>query len=230
MLAILLWVSTATPALGQSGDGESGSGFDVSMAMTSGNTSLHEIPVTPPPSPSQPSPPQPSPSQPSPTQPTTAPPLPTLVYEPSPDACSVHFQTSRAASRILKAQTEELAYLKVIQHGNQAVMESLVQYVGAELGERSYEDVIQEDLLGIREDHVSCEEVVEKVAEDLEGQLQGDVPEVMAGMQKIKEESLAFEGMLRATADIARRLEVSSQALHASFTGQRDDKPSVVHR
>ena len=63
-------------------------------------------------------------------------------------------------------------------------MENLIQYVGAELGEQSYEDVIQENVVGIRDDHLSCDGLVKKVAEDLEGQLEGDVEEALAGMQK----------------------------------------------
>lgn len=46
---------------------------------------------------------------------------------------------------------------------------------------------------------------------------------------RIREESLAFEAMLRAAADIANRLEISSQALHASFTKQLKDV-GKIHR
>jgi hypothetical protein len=50
-----------------------------------------------------------------------------------------------------------LAYLKAIQHGNQAVVENLVQYIGAELGEeQSYEDVIEENIVGIRFVTILC--------------------------------------------------------------------------
>ena len=107
-----------------------------------------------------------------------------MLYEPRPDECTVHFHTSRAGSRSHKDQREDLTYLKAIQHGNQAVMENLIQYVGAELGEQRYEDVIQENVVGIRDDHLSCDGLVKKVAEDLEGQLEGDVEEALAGMQK----------------------------------------------
>nr|XP_046155167.1 uncharacterized protein si:ch211-142k18.1 [Oncorhynchus gorbuscha] len=113
------------------------------------------------------------------------PPTPVFHYNTEPDECSVHFSTSQASARRLKAQREELAYLKAIQHGNQAVVENLVQYIGAELGEeQSYEDVIEENIVGIREEQQSCNGVVQKVMEDLEGQLEGDVLEALTGIQK----------------------------------------------
>ncbi|XP_041725998.1 uncharacterized protein si:ch211-142k18.1 isoform X1 [Coregonus clupeaformis] len=231
LLATLLWVSTiTTPCLGQSGDSADwGSGFDISMTTlgTNNNTSSSQEPgdypagsetetgeswvKTPPPT----SPPPP--------------PKPVLHYEPEPDECSVHFSTSQASARRLKAQREELAYLKAIQHGNQAVVENLVQYVGAELGEgQRYEDVIEENIVGIREEQQSCNGVVQKVVEDLDGQLEGDVLEALAGILKIKEESLAFEGLLQATADIAMRLDSLSQTLHASFTKQLKDSQNLT--
>lgn len=108
-------------------------------------------------------------------------------------------------------------------------MESLEQFVGAELGDLSYEDVIKENILGIHEDQKNCHEVVEKAEEDLEKQLEGEVSGVIAGMQKIRQESLAFEDMLRTAADIANRLEISSQVLHASFTKQLKDI-AKIHR
>lgn len=40
---------------------------------------------------------------------------------------------------------------------------------------------------------------------------------------RISDESKVFEDMLLATADIANRLEISSQALHAAFTKQLKD-------
>lgn len=40
---------------------------------------------------------------------------------------------------------------------------------------------------------------------------------------------MAFEEMLRATVDIANRLEITSQALHAAFTKQLKDI-SKIHR
>lgn len=154
---------------------------------------------------------------------------PTLQYEHQPDKCSVHFSTNTASARRLKAQREELAYLQAIQHGNKAVMENLAQFVGAELGDQRYEDVIKENIIGIQADQKSCHEVVEKAEEDLEKQLEGEALGALAGMEKIREESLAFEGMLRAAADIANRLEISSQVLHASFTKQLKDI-AKVHR
>lgn len=111
-------------------------------------------------------------------------PSPTLHYDPQPDKCSVHFSTNTASARRLKAQKEELAYLQAIQYGNQAVMENLVQYVGAELGDQSYEDVIKENIIGIQDENKSCHEVVEKAEEDLEKQLEGDALDTLAGMQK----------------------------------------------
>ncbi|XP_022621197.1 uncharacterized protein LOC111236658 [Seriola dumerili] len=218
---ILAWVSMATPTLCQSGDGDWGSGFDIySTIMATNDTSQaagdeparlknnHDWITSATFSPS---------------------PSPTLHYEPQPDKCSVHFSTNTASARRLKAQKEELAYLQAIQHGNKAVMENLVQFVEAELGEQRYEDVIKENVIGIHEDHKSCHEVVEKAEEDLEKQLEGDVLDAISGMQKIREESLAFEEMLRAAADIANRLESSSQALQASFTKQLKDIIKIHH-
>ncbi|XP_016416031.1 uncharacterized protein LOC107746370 [Sinocyclocheilus rhinocerous] len=134
--------------------------------------------------------------------------------------CYVNFHTSQVISRRLRAFREEVAYLKALQHGNQAVMENLVQFVGAEMGDQRYEEVIQENIVGIREDHVSCESVVTKAAEELESQLEGDAQATLAGIQKIKEESLAFEEILRTTTDIATRLESSSRALHVEMIEQ----------
>ncbi|XP_032398804.1 uncharacterized protein si:ch211-142k18.1 [Etheostoma spectabile] len=203
MPLILALLSMATPTLCQSG--EWGSGFDIYSAIMATNDTLQAIGdepvrirnnqdwVT-----------------------STASPM--LQYEPQPDKCSVHFRTNTASARRLKAQKEELAYLQAIQHGNKAVMENLVQFVGAELGDQNYEDVIKENVVGIQEDHKSCHEVVEKAEEDMEKQLEGEV--LGAGMQKIREESLAFEDMLRTAVDIANRLEMSSRSLHASFTKQ----------
>ncbi|XP_067274596.1 uncharacterized protein si:ch211-142k18.1 [Pseudorasbora parva] len=131
--------------------------------------------------------------------------------------CYVNFHTSQVMSRRLRAFREEVAYLKALQHGNQAVMENLVQFVGAEMGDQRYEEVIQENIVGIREDHVSCESEVTKAAEEMESQLEGDAQDTSAGIQKIKEESLAFEEMLRTASDIATRLESSSRALHVEM-------------
>ncbi|XP_069552759.1 uncharacterized protein [Brachyistius frenatus] len=215
MTCILAWVSMATPTLCQSGDGDWGSGFDVYSAIMATNDTLQAVGD------------EPARVKKDHDWSTSAafspPPSPEFHFEPQPDKCSVHFSTNAASARRLKAQREELAYLQAIQHGNKAVMENLVQFVGAELGDQSYEDVIKENVIGIQEDHKSCHEEVEKAEEDLEKQLEGDVMDTLAGMQKIREESLAFEEMLRAAADIASRLESSSQALHASFTKQLKD-------
>lgn len=107
---------------------------------------------------------------------------PLLQLEPqSPDKCSVYFSTS---PRRLKAQREELTYLQAIQHGNKAVVDNLVQFVGAELGDQSYEDVIKENILGIQEDQKSCHGVVEKAEQDLQQQLEGEVSGTLTGMKK----------------------------------------------
>ncbi|XP_062406901.1 uncharacterized protein si:ch211-142k18.1 [Sardina pilchardus] len=136
------------------------------------------------------------------------------------DACTVNFHTGAAWARQVKAYRDEVTYLKAVQHGNQAVVENLAQYVGAEMGEQRYQDVIEENIAGVREDHGSCGGVVDKTAEELRSQLEGDSQEALAGIQKIKEESLAFEDMLRAASAIAGRLESTSKALHASLTQQ----------
>lgn len=215
---ILAWVSMATPMLCQSGDWGSGFDIDSVMAINDSTQAIGDEParmrdnqqwITS-----------------SAFSPSSSPPL---QYEPQPEKCSVHFSTNTASARRLKAEKEELAYLQAIQHGNKAVMENLVQFVGAELGDQSYEDVIKENIIGIQEDQKSCHEVVEKAEEDLEKQLEGEVSGTLSGMQKIREESLAFEDMLRAAADIANRLEISSQALHASFTKQLKDI-AKIHR
>ncbi|XP_051265574.1 uncharacterized protein si:ch211-142k18.1 [Dicentrarchus labrax] len=214
---ILAWVSMATLTLCQSGDW--GSGFDIYSAVMAPNDTTQAIgdePVRMTDNRDWITSAAFSPSS-----------SPTLRYEPQPDKCSVHFSTNNASPRRLKAQKEELAYLQAIQHGNKAVMENLAQFVGAELGDQRYEDVIKENIIGIQEDQKSCHEVVEKAEEDLETQLEGEVSGARAGMQKIREESLAFEDMLRAAADIANRLEISSQALHASFTKQLKDIAKV---
>nr|XP_046228616.1 uncharacterized protein si:ch211-142k18.1 [Scatophagus argus] len=210
---ILAWVSMATPTLCQSGDW--GSGFDIYSAVMSTNATTQAIGDEPE---------RMSDNKDWITSAAFSPSsLPTLQYEPHPDKCSVHFSTNAALLRRQKAQKEELAYLQAIQHGNKAVIENLAQFVGAELGDQSYEDVIKENIIGIQEDQKSCHEVVEKAEEDLEKQLEGEVSSAITGMQKIREESRAFEDMLRAAADIANRLEISSQVLHASFTKQLKD-------
>lgn len=171
MPLILTWVSMATPTLCQSGDW--GSGFDMYSATNDTTQEIGDEParmrdnqdwiISAAFSPSS---------------------SPMLQYEPQPDKCSVYFSTNAASARRLKAQKEELAFLQAIQHGNKAVMENLVQFVGAELGDQSYEDVIKENIIGIQEDQKSCHEVVEKAEEDLEKQLEGEVSGALAGMQK----------------------------------------------
>ncbi|KAK5903613.1 hypothetical protein CgunFtcFv8_007377 [Champsocephalus gunnari] len=209
---ILAWLSMATPTLCQSGDW--GSGFEIFPALMATNDTSQAVGDEPvkmrnnedwiTSATSSPSPPS-----------------PTMHYEPQPDECSVHFSTSAAGARRLKAQKEALAYLQAIQHGNKAVVENLVQFVGAELGDQSYEDVIKENVIGIQGDHKSCHEAVEKAEDDMAKQLEGEV--LNAGLQKIRKESSAFEDMHRAAVGIAKRLEISSQALHASFTKQLKD-------
>uniref|UniRef100_A0A1A7XPS9 Uncharacterized protein n=1 Tax=Iconisemion striatum TaxID=60296 RepID=A0A1A7XPS9_9TELE len=210
---ILAWVSMATPILCQSGDGDWGSGYDIFSNTMANNSTVHIVGDDPESmkdshhllgfSPSL---------------------SPLLQWDAEADECSVHFSTEAAAlSRRLKAQKEEVAYLKAVQHGNKAVVENLEQFVGSDLGDQRYEDVIKENIVGIQEDQKSCVVVVEKAEDDLKKQLEGDGSDAFTGMQKIKEESLVFEDMLRAAADIASRLERSSRALKASFSRQLKD-------
>lgn len=168
----------ATPTLCQSGDGDWGSGFDIYSAIMAANDTSQAVRdepvrmrnnhdwIT-----SAAFSPSPSPS-------------PMLHYDSQPDECTVHFSTNTASARRLKAQKEELAYLQAIQHGNRAVMENLVQFVGAELGDQSYEGVIKENIVGIQDESKRCHEVVEKAEVDLEKQLAGDVLDALVGMQK----------------------------------------------
>lgn len=167
---MLAWASMATPTLCQSGD--LGSGFDISSEMATNDTTqaVGDDPESM------------RDSQDwftSEAFSTSSSPM--LQYEPQLDKCSVHFSTS---ARRLKAQKEEMAYLQAIQHGNKAVVDNLVQFVGAELGDQSYEDVIKENIIGIQEDQKSCHEVVEKAEEDLQQQLEGEVSGILTGMQK----------------------------------------------
>lgn len=162
---ILAWVSMATPTLCQSG--EWGSGFDIYSVMA--NDTMQAIGDEPE---------RIRDNQDWFTSAASSPSSsPMLQY----DKCSVHFSTS---ARRLKAQKEELAYLQAIQHGNKAVVDNLVQFVGAELGDQSYEDVIKENIIGIQEDQKSCHGVVEKAEEDLQQQLEGEVSGILTGMQK----------------------------------------------
>lgn len=100
------------------------------------------------------------------------------------DDCSVHFNTNQATFRRLRVVRDEVDYLRALQHGNQAVVENLVQFVGAELGNQRYQEIIQENIAGIREDHASSEGVVKKAAEELENQLEGDIVQVLNRLQK----------------------------------------------
>ncbi|CAM4692386.1 unnamed protein product [Leuciscus chuanchicus] len=200
-LGPLLFTLLVMPVYCQSGDdGELGSG-DVSGPVVTGNSSAPIFHAAG-------------------DEPDRTRPLFHTLPETEGGDCYVNFHTSQVMSRRLRAFREEVAYLKAVQHGNQAVMENLVQFVGAEMGDQRYEDVIQENIVGIREDHVSCESVVTKAAEEMESQLEGDALDTSAGIQKIKEESLSFEEMLRTASDIATRLESSSRALHVEMIAQ----------
>lgn len=173
---ILALVSMATLALCQSGDGDWGSGFDIYSVIMATNNTLQAVGDEPAKVKNSHDWTTSAASSPSPT--------PVLHHEPQPDRCSVHFSTNTASARRLKAQREELAYLQAIQHGNKAVMENLVQFVGNELGDQRYEDVIKENVIGIQEDQKSWHEVVEKAEEDLKKQLEGDVPDSFSGIHK----------------------------------------------
>ncbi|XP_061742117.1 uncharacterized protein LOC133542231 [Nerophis ophidion] len=206
---VLALVSMAIPTISQSGDGDYGSGFDIYPSITATDGPLQSVADEP-------------------ARVKNNPVSPDVSSSPlHQQTCAVHFSTSDVSARKLKAQREELAYLQAMQHANKAVMENLVQYVGAEVGHESYEEVIRANMVGILEDHKSCLEVTEKAEEDLKKQLQGNVLDTLAGMQKIHDESLAFEDMLRAAFDMAKRLESLSQTLHASFTKQLRDTVKV---
>lgn len=197
------WLLTllVMPVYSQSGDdGEVGSG-DISGPLVNGSSSASILHVVG-------------------DEPDKNRPLFQTLPETESGDCYVNFHTSQVMSRRLRAFREEVSYLKAIQHGNQAVMENLVQFVGAEMGDQRYEEVIQENIVGIREDHGSCGSVVTKAAEEMENQLEGDAQATLAGIQKIKEESLAFEELLRAASDIATRLESTSRALHVEMMEQ----------
>lgn len=98
-----------------------------------------------------------------------------------PDQCSVRFGT---ASRRPRAQWEELAYLQALQRANGAVVDNLEQYVEAEVGGQSYEDVIAEEVAAVREQQESCRGEVEKAEEELQQRLEGDVPGIVSGMKR----------------------------------------------
>lgn len=208
MSLILTWASLVTPTFCQSGDGDWGSGFDKESTLMVNNDTSQAVGDEPVRTASNPD------------WITSESSAPTLLYEAQPDECLVHFSTKTASAQRLKAYKEELAYLQAIQHGNRAVMDNLAQFVDGDLGQHSYKDIIKENIIGIQEEHKNCHETVEKAEEDLKKQLEGEALNALSGMQKIKEESLAFEDMLAAAADIASRLESSALALHASFTRQ----------
>lgn len=168
---ILAWVSMATPTLSQSGDDDWGSGFYIFPATVDTNNTLQAIGDEP--------------GRVKDNHPQTvsmgSSPAPSL----QPDECSVHFGTNSAASaRRLNAQKEVLAHLRAIQRGNKAVVENLEQFVGAELGDQSYEDVIKDNIIGIQDDQKGCTEVVEKAETDLKKHLEGDVLNAFTVMQK----------------------------------------------
>ncbi|XP_037305390.2 uncharacterized protein si:ch211-142k18.1 [Pungitius pungitius] len=214
---VLAWVSMATPTSCQSGDW--GSGFEMDSAIAATNETSRAVGDEPV---------RIGNNQDWMTSAAFSPSLPPkLQYEPQPGECSVHFSTTAASARRLRAQREELVRLQALQRANKALMENLEQFVGAELGGQSYKDVIKENVDGIAKDNSSCHEVVEKAEEDMQKQLEGE--ESSAGMQKMRDESLAFEDLLRVAGDIAGRLETSSQALHASFSKQLKDV-AKIHR
>lgn len=167
---ILAWVSMATPMLCQSGEWDSG--LDKFPPRTPNNT-IQAVGDEPdrtsndrewlPPAAFSPS--------------SSA----TLQDEHHLDRCAVHFSTSSPRP---KAGKEHLAYLQTVQRGNKAVMDNLLQFVGAELGEQRYEDVIKENVIGIQEDQKSCHEVVEKAEEDMQERLEGQGAGMLVGMKK----------------------------------------------
>ncbi|KAL4630492.1 hypothetical protein GN956_G15839 [Arapaima gigas] len=190
VLGILL-VSAVVPSICQSGDGNWGSG---ELSQAPSGTLLSE--------------------------PKDGPEESKTATVDDPEHCPMRFYTCPVSARRLRAMREELSYLQSIQQGNQAVLAHLVQYISAEMGEQSYQDVVQENMAGIKEDHLSCEGVIQKVEEDMKTQLEGGILEILAGTHKIKEESLAFESMLSTVLNMAQKLESSIQSLHASFTKQ----------
>lgn len=206
---VLVWVVMVTATLCQSGDwgagGGGGSGFDVPSVAAAANSSLQEAGD------------EPERSREEDQFPSAVFPWHVRTESGGPDACSVRFGT---ATRRPRAQWEELGFLQALQRANGAVVDNLEQYVEAEVGGQSYGDVIAENVAAVREEQESCRGAVQQAEEDLRQRLEGDVSGIISGMKKLREESRAFEEMLRATADVAHRLEVSSQALHAAFTRQ----------
>lgn len=74
--------------------------------------------------------------------------------------------------------------MHTVQHGNKAVMDNLLQFVGAELGDERYEDVIKENIIGIQEDQKTCHEVVKNAEDDMQEQLEGEASAMLTGMKK----------------------------------------------
>ncbi|KAG5847149.1 hypothetical protein ANANG_G00122950 [Anguilla anguilla] len=206
-LGVMVAFSMVTLGVSQSGDGEWGSGDTLDLFSTHNFTQEPRD--------------QPLDSE--------APPDTSSDSDGHSNSCSAYFHTCSTTPRWLRAQKEELSYLRAIQHGNQAVIENLIQYVSAEMGEQRYQEVILENVAGIKEDHLSCQGIVEKITDNLETQLEGEALESLAEARKIKEESSAFEDMLRTAEEIANKLETSSKALYVSFTQQLQNTQIVHH-
>ncbi|TRZ02157.1 hypothetical protein DNTS_007276 [Danionella cerebrum] len=200
--SLVTWLFTllVMPVSSQSGDDGDGGSGEVPGAMETANSSKSILDVIG-------------------DEPGRNRPLLQALPETEAPDCQVNFHTTQVLERRLRAFREEVAYLKALQHGNQAVMENLLQFVGAEMGDQSYEDTIQENIVGIQEDHESCEGVVTKAAEEMEN-LEGDAQETLDGIQKIKAESLAFVELVNAATVIASRLENFSRVLHVKMMEQ----------
>lgn len=163
---ILAWLSMATPMLCQSG--EWGSGLDTFPEKGTNNTiqavsdepdrtSINQESFTP-----------------------AAPSSPTLQDEPQLDRCAVHFSTLSLGP---KADREQLAHMQSVQRGNKAVIDNLMQFVGAELGEQRYEDVIKENIISVQEDQKTCHRAVEEAEDDMQEQLKGQATGTLVGME-----------------------------------------------
>ncbi|KAK1170420.1 hypothetical protein AOXY_G7261 [Acipenser oxyrinchus oxyrinchus] len=151
----------------------------------------------------------------------------TLEPESSSDQCSITFHTTQqpVSSSPCSARKdqrvsweEELSYLNKLAHSNKVLMESLIYTASSEVGEEKYQEVISEAIVGIREDNLKFDGVVKKVLDEFEMQLEGDLD----GAQKVKEEYLIVEQMLRSTERIAKKLERASQDLYSSLTKLSD--------
>lgn len=159
---ILAWVSMATPMLCQSE--EWGSGWDI-LPVTAPENTIQAVA-----------------DEPERTSnnhewfPPSSPPV--LQGEPQLDRCAVHFSTSPLRQ---KAAEEQLAYMQTVQRGNKAVLDNLMQFVGAELGDQRYEDVIKENIISIQEEQKTCHGAVEEAEDDMQEQLEGQA--VLVGME-----------------------------------------------